>query len=72
MKLQLLVLTAVCIGLAQCVKLEQRYKWKNLKYAWPSDEAEQAAISSGQYKPDNNLPLGIELWRNKFFVTVPR
>lgn len=72
MKLKLLVfLTTVSIGMVQC-RLEQKYLWKELKYSWPSPEAEQAGISSGQYKPENNLPLGIEVWRNKLFVTVPR
>lgn len=30
------------------------------------------AIASGEYVQANNLPVGLEIWRNKLFITVPR
>lgn len=53
-------------------KLVEKYSWKQLVFDWPSNEAEQQAKTSGHYIPENNLPLGIERWGDKFFVTVPR
>lgn len=54
------------------VKLREKFKWREVSYAWPSEEAKQEALSSGQYVVHNNLPLGLERWRDKLFITVPR
>jgi len=53
-------------------KLEEKFSWKQLQFAWPNNQAEQDAIKTGHYIPENNLPLGLERWNNKMFVTVPR
>lgn len=53
-------------------KLEEKYSWKELDFAWPSEEAKQKAIRSGRYIENHNLPLGLEVWKNKVFITVPR
>ncbi|XP_066158025.1 protein yellow [Euwallacea fornicatus] len=52
--------------------LEEVFAWKELSFVWPSDEFRANAIKSGDYVPENNLPLGIEKWKNKLFITVPR
>lgn len=31
----------------------------------------QEAITSGSFKPENTLPLGLEVWQNRIFVTFP-
>lgn len=31
----------------------------------------QEAIQSGSFKPENSLPLGLEVWKNRIFVTFP-
>ena len=66
-----LTLVLAVVGV-NCLKLQEKFAWKDVTYEWPSTEAYQAALSSGQYIPENNLPLGIERWRNKLFITVPR
>ena len=53
-------------------KLEEKYMWKELDFAWPSDEVKQEAIKSGRYVESHNLPLGLEVWKDKMFITVPR
>ncbi|EDW11782.1 protein yellow [Drosophila mojavensis] len=53
-------------------KLEERFSWKQLTFDWPNAEAEAEAKQSGHYIAENNLPLGVERWENKIFVTVPR
>lgn len=53
-------------------KLEEKFSWTQLTFAWPNKETEQDAIKMGHYKPEHNLPLGVERWQNKLFITVPR
>lgn len=43
-----------------------------LEYAFTSDAEKNQAIASGRYIPTNNLPLGIEIWKDRLFITVPR
>lgn len=52
--------------------LVERFRWRFVDYEFPSEEARYAAIAQGLYIPENNLPVGIELWQDKIFVSVPR
>lgn len=52
--------------------LLERYAWKILDWAYPDDASRQRAIANGEFVPENALPVGIEIWKNKLFVTVPR
>lgn len=60
------------VACVHCAKLTEKFRWKELEYKWPSEAAKQEAIKSGQYNADNNLPLGLEVWKDKLFITVPR
>ena len=53
-------------------KLQERYSWNQLDFAFPSEQLKQQAIASGDYIPQNGLPVGVEHWGNRLFVTVPR
>lgn len=53
-------------------KLEERYSWNQLDFVFPSQAMKDIAIASGTYIPTNALPVGVEHWGNKLFVTVPR
>lgn len=64
-----LILGAAC---AAAKKLEEKYSWKELEFAWPSEEVKQEAIRSGKYIESHNLPLGLDVWKDKLFITVPR
>uniref|UniRef100_A0A182PPU1 Yellow protein n=1 Tax=Anopheles epiroticus TaxID=199890 RepID=A0A182PPU1_9DIPT len=55
-----------------CVKLKEKFKWREVSFSWPSEDAKQDALNSGKYIVHNNLPLGLERWRDKLFITVPR
>lgn len=69
----LLVLSLIaCITTSFAAKLEEKFHWKEVSYAWPSESAKAEAITSGRYQPENNLPLGLDVWKNKLFITVPR
>ncbi|XP_058062875.1 protein yellow isoform X1 [Anopheles bellator] len=54
------------------VKLKEKFKWREVEFEWPSEQAKQNDLDSGKYIVHNNLPLGLERWRDKLFVTVPR
>lgn len=60
-------------GLSQAAfKLEERYSWSQLDFVFPTRTLKDIAVASGTYIPQNALPVGIEHWGNKLFVTVPR
>lgn len=68
----LLVLVAI-VGCAQATyKLQERFSWNQLDFAFPSQSIKDQAIASGDYIPTNALPVGVEHYGNKLFVTVPR
>lgn len=50
----------------------ERFSWQVLDWAYPDPMSRAAALESGDYMPENGLPVGIEVWNNKLFVTVPR
>lgn len=52
--------------------LFERFAWKKMDFAYPDERSRQLAMASGEYIPENSLPVGIEIWRNKLFVTIPR
>lgn len=58
--------------LSQNTRFNERYSWRTLNFQFPDEQSRQRAINSRDYIPINNVPLGTEIWRNRFFVTVPR
>lgn len=75
MKMLLCVVLSVILlnGYANgAYKLQERYSWNQLDFAFPSQVIKEQAIASGDYIPTNGLPVGVEHWGNKLFVSVPR
>ncbi|XP_075973477.1 dopaminechrome tautomerase-like [Anticarsia gemmatalis] len=48
------------------------YRWKQIDFAYPSLEQRQAAIDNGQFVQANVIPLGVERWKDRVFVSTPR
>lgn len=68
---------AILLGIASCQvdansNLVARFEWKQIDFDYPNENARAEAIKSGEFIPQNNLPLGVERWNNKLFVTCPR
>lgn len=69
---------AVCLAVvglcavSATTKLQERYNWKQLDFVFPNQRLKQQALASGDYVPTNGLPVGIERYENKLFVSVPR
>lgn len=53
-------------------RLQERYNWRQLDWVFPNQQIRDRMIATGEYVPTNGLPVGIERWQNKLFVTVPR
>jgi hypothetical protein len=61
------------VGLASAQnRLQERYNWRQLDWVFPNQQIRDRLIATGDYIPTNGLPVGIERWQNKLFVTVPR
>ncbi|XP_076653516.1 uncharacterized protein LOC143359463 [Halictus rubicundus] len=81
---RLLCVSLLCLGAGRVEGLQrwgsqfgkapllERFFWKTLDFAYPDEASRQMAMMRGDFVPENALPVGIEIWRNKLFVTVPR
>lgn len=70
--LKAIVVVLALIALGESIKLQPKYQWKDVEFAWPSEDAKKRAIADGTYIPENNLILGLDVWKDKLFITVPR
>lgn len=52
--------------------LKEVFHWKQVDYQFPDEATKKAAIASNEFVVENNLPLGVEVWKDKLFVTTPR
>ncbi|KAH8419677.1 hypothetical protein KR009_000774, partial [Drosophila setifemur] len=72
------VILVLLLGLAlaspawAAYKLQERYSWNQLDFAFPNARLKEQALASGDYIPQNGLPVGVEHFGNRLFVTVPR
>lgn len=61
------------IYITSCMdQLSITYQWSQLDYQFPSEEARQQAIDSKTFIPENNIPMGLEVYGDRLFITVPR
>uniref|UniRef100_A0A2H8TM52 Protein yellow n=1 Tax=Melanaphis sacchari TaxID=742174 RepID=A0A2H8TM52_9HEMI len=73
-----ITLAILILGCCTCAvwsvndRLREVFSWRQLDFTFPDQKTRQAAIASGEYVQANNLPLGLEVWRDKLFITVPR
>ncbi|CAD1469723.1 unnamed protein product, partial [Heterotrigona itama] len=60
------------LALANCHEVRTVYSWNNVEYNFPATVNPDTLMSDGEYIPENNVPLGMEIWEDKIFITVPR
>ncbi|XP_030566601.1 protein yellow isoform X1 [Drosophila novamexicana] len=48
------------------------HEWKYLDFEYPTFVERQLAIKNGDFVPRNNLPLGIDIYGSRLFITTPR
>ncbi|XP_050068501.1 protein yellow [Anopheles maculipalpis] len=71
-RMLLIVVCLVAGSVSATQKLQERYSWQQLDFVFPNQRLKQQALARGDYVPTNGLPVGIERWENKLFVSVPR
>ncbi|KAL6263206.1 hypothetical protein P5V15_006006 [Pogonomyrmex californicus] len=52
--------------------MELVYAWSTIDFEFDSIDARDKAIFEGDYIAENNLPLGLDVWRDKVFITLPK
>lgn len=67
-----IVLVLIIVNVDALTNLKEKFKWKQIEFEWPSEETQKTWLASKKYIPENNLPLGLERWNNKLFLTIPR
>ncbi|XP_018333453.1 protein yellow-like [Agrilus planipennis] len=71
--MKVITLVLLVSQLSDCANVFQKlFEWKALDYAFPSVQDKVKALLTNRFIPENNLPVGIEIWNDKLFVTVPR
>lgn len=51
---------------------KDRFTWNLIDLEYPDYESKQNAINTGSFIPINNLPLGLEVWKDKMFLSLPQ
>ncbi|CAB0044507.1 unnamed protein product [Trichogramma brassicae] len=52
--------------------LSKAYYWKTVDYEFDNDEDRRSLLYAGTFIPENNLPLGLEISKDRIFVSLPR
>ncbi|CAL7951443.1 unnamed protein product [Xylocopa violacea] len=66
------LLLVALFAVAKCQDFKIIHAWNYVEYNFPNDTIQDTLISNGDYIPENNMPLGMHIWDDKVFVTVPR
>lgn len=48
------------------------YAWKQMDFQYPTAAAKSAAVASGDFIQENNLPLGMEVHKDRMFLSFPK
>ncbi|ETN67900.1 yellow protein precursor [Anopheles darlingi] len=52
--------------------LRVAYQWNQIDFEFSSDTERQEALASGRYIPENVIPVGLEVYKKRLFLTLPR
>nr|QHN70685.1 yellow-h3 [Limenitis arthemis astyanax] len=52
--------------------LETLYRWKQIDFDFPTPQHRNMAIQNGEFNQINVIPLGVERWKNRAFISTPR
>jgi hypothetical protein len=65
----------MAFGVASVVahdSLRVAYQWKQIDFEYPSIDERQAAIANETFIQENVIPVGLEVYKNRLFITLPR
>ncbi|XP_076235248.1 yellow-f [Calliopsis andreniformis] len=60
------------LSAGSCHEFKTVHSWDFMEFNLPNEDVQKALMSSGDYIPEHNMPLGLQVWKDKVFVTVPR
>lgn len=52
--------------------LRVAYQWKQMDFEFPNIDERQAAIANLTFISENVIPVGLEVYKNRLFITLPR
>lgn len=52
--------------------LKDHFTWGQIDLEYPDQESKQIALRNQAFIPINNMPLGLEIWKNKMFISLPQ
>lgn len=52
--------------------LRVAFEWKQMNFEFRNDEDRRDAIENGTFIPSNVIPMGIEVYKDRLFITLPR
>lgn len=74
--LKYLTVSVVFLFLVQLVhggqKLDVKIKWKTIDFNFTDENARAAAKNTLQYIPENVIPVGMDVYKDRIFLTFPR
>ncbi|XP_058980702.1 protein yellow [Musca domestica] len=68
----LLTLAFVATTIEANDNLRVAYEWKEMDFKYANSELRWQAIENFEFKPENVIPFGIEIYKTRLFVTLPR
>lgn len=72
-RLQLLVIFGCCFAATLANdNLRVAYQWKQVDFNYPSAAVREQAIATGAFIPENVIPVGLEVFKQRLFMTLPR
>ncbi|XP_017784644.1 PREDICTED: protein yellow [Nicrophorus vespilloides] len=71
-RLLLVVSLMALLAVEATFKMQEVFRWKQMDYAFADEGKRNEALFNKRFIPENNLPVGIEIWNDKLFVSVPR
>lgn len=70
--MKILILLLVAVVAVSCDPFKTVFSWKQVDYKFPNDSMRESYKSSGNFVQENVVPLGLNVWGDKLFITVPR
>lgn len=52
--------------------LRVAFQWKQMNFDFRNDADRRDAIENGTFIPSNVIPMGIEVYKDRLFITLPR
>ncbi|KAG5675251.1 hypothetical protein PVAND_005166 [Polypedilum vanderplanki] len=67
------IILAVLVAVTQANdNLKVVYEWKQIDFEYPNIQERQFAISNGNFIQENVIPVGLEVYKDRLFLTLPR